>query len=139
MKSLSRDVYPVISFRDGARTAAANGDATVDLQGYQGALIVIQSGTITDGTLYTFELKESDDDSTYSAVADADLVAGGPANTDVEPSFAATDDNHTHWFSYVGTKRYLRIDLATVTGSPSTGGHFIGTVIKGAPRHAPVV
>jgi hypothetical protein len=138
MFTLKKD-YPAISFRDGARTVAANGDASVDLQFYEGALIIVASGTITDGTLYTFELKESTDDSTFTAVADADMVAGGPASTDVEPSFAAADDNHVHWFYYKGECRYIRVDLSTVTGSPSTGGHFIGIVVKQAPRHAPAV
>jgi len=141
MKDLSRNFLPVISFKDGARTTATNGQVIVDLQGFEGALIVIQSGTITDGTLYTFELKEGDaaNLSDAAAVADADLVSGGPTKGDLEPSFAAADDDTVKWFGYRGSKRYLRIDLATVTGSPSTGGHFIGTVIKGYPKHGPVL
>lgn len=139
MKDLSRSFYPVISFYPSARTAAANGDATVDLQFYEGALVIIASGIVTDGTAYTFELKESSDNSTFTAVADADMVAGGPASTDVEPAIAAADDNHIHWFSYIGSLRYLRIDLKTVTGSPSTGGVFYGLVVKGIARHNPTV
>lgn len=141
MRSISHDVIPEISFRDGARTAAANGDSIIDLKGYQGALIIIASGTITDGTLYTFELKHGDDAALgdAAAVPDSDLVSGGHTIGDLEPAFAAADDNHIHWFGYIGIKRYLRIDLATVTGSPSTGGHFLGVVNKGFPRHKPVV
>lgn len=141
MYGLSRNAAPVISFRDGARTAAADGDVIVDLQGYRGAMIVIASGTIADGTAYTFELKHGDaaDLSDKAAVADADLVPGGPTAGDLEPAFVAADDNHLHWFGYMGNKRYLRVDLATVTGSPSTGGHFIGIVVPTSPRHAPVL
>jgi len=136
-----KDAYPEISFRDGARTAAADGDAIIDLKGFEGAAIIIASGTITDGTLYTFELKHGDNSalSDAAAVADADLVAGGPASADKEPGFAAADDNHLHWFYYVGTKRYLRIDLLSVTGSPTTGGHFLGVVVKNLPRRLPTV
>ena len=141
MKALSHNVLPAIGFKDGARTAAANGDAIIDLAGFEGALIVIASGTITDGTSYEFELKEGDNSalSDAAAVADGDLVAGGPASADKEPTFLAADDDHIHWFSYIGSKRYIRIDLKTVVGSPATGGHFMGQVLKGFPRHAPVV
>lgn len=141
MATGSKNVYPVISFKDGARTVATNGDVIVDMQGFEKAIILIESGTIADGTLYTFELKHGDavNLSDAAAVPDTDLEKGGPGTDDLEPGFAAADDDHAHWFGYHGTKRYLRIDLATVTGSPSTGGHFIGTVWKANPRHAPVV
>lgn len=136
----ARDVYPVQSFYATARTAAATGDATVDLLGYEGAIIIISSETITDGTAWVFELKESDDDSTYTAVAAADLVAGGDTAGDVEPTFTVvTNDNDDRWFGYVGNKRYLRIDLTSVTGSPGTGGIFSGIVLKVNPKHAPTV
>jgi len=136
----ARDVYPVQSFYATARTAAATGDATVDLKGYEGAIIVISSETITDGTDWVFELKESADNSTFTAVADADLVPGGPTAGDLEPTFSlVTEDNDVHWFGYKGSKRYLRIDLTSVTGSPSTGGVFSGIVIKTKPSHAPTV
>jgi len=141
MKDLSRDILPAISFRDGARTTSANGDSIIDLQGFEGAVIIIASGTVTDGTDYTFELKHGDaaNLSDAAAVDDADLVSGGPTAGDLEPVINVADDNHLHWFGYRGSKRYLRIDLKTVTGSPSTGGHFIGIVVKGYPKHGPVV
>ena len=135
------DFYPVISFKGAAlHTAAAEGAVIVDLAGFKGAMILIQSETITDGG-FVFELKEGNASnlSDAAAVADSDLVAGGPTSGDLEPTFAAADDDHSHWFYYVGSKRYLRIDLKTVTGTPATGGSFIGTVIKMFPHHAPVV
>ncbi|MCK9571646.1 hypothetical protein M0R72_22035 [Candidatus Pacearchaeota archaeon] len=136
----SRDAYPVQSFYASARTAAADGDATVDLKGYEGALICISSGTITDGTAWVFELKESANNSTFTAVADGDLVAGGPTAGDLEPTFTDADsDNEDHWFYYRGNKRYLRIDLTAVTGSPGTGGIFSGIVVKLNAHHLPTV
>jgi len=136
----ARDVYPLQSFYATARTAAANGDATVDMKGYEEAIIIISSETITDGTAWTFELKESDDDSTYTAVADTDLVAGGTTSGALESAFAAvTEDNKDYWFGYRGNKRYLRIDLTAVTGSPGTGGIFSGIVVRCKPHHAPTV
>jgi hypothetical protein len=140
MRDISHNEVAEISFRGGARTAPANGEAIVDLQGFNGAGIVVLSGTITDGTAYTFELKHGDQAnlSDAAAVPDSDLTSGGPGAGDLEPTFVAADDHRARWFGYVGSKRYLRIDLVTVTGSPSTGGYFMGYVVKGHPRHAPV-
>jgi hypothetical protein len=132
MRDMYHDMKTEISLNMQALTAAANGDAIIDLQGFQGARIEISSGTITDGTSYEFELKEGNDSglSDVAAVVDADLIGS-------EPTFLVADDNKIKTFSYVGTKRYLRIDLKTVVGSPSTGGVFEGRVIKGHPRHKP--
>jgi hypothetical protein len=132
MRDMYHDMKTEVSLNMQALTAAANGDAIIDLQGFQGARIEISSGTITDGTSYEFELKEGNDSglSDVAAVVDADLIGS-------EPTFLVADDNKIKTFSYVGTKRYLRIDLKTVVGSPSTGGVFEGRVIKGHPRHKP--
>jgi hypothetical protein len=137
----ARDVYPVQSFYATARTAAADGDAYVDMKGYEEAVIIISSETITDGTAWVFELKEcATATGTYTAVAAADLVAGGPTAGDKEPTFALiTEDNDDHWFGYIGNKRYLRIDLTSVTGSPGTGGIFSGIIVRTKPHHAPTV
>ena len=141
MRDLYHDFKPVVSFYPLLKTATANGDAYVDLQGYEGALIVVTAGAIANGsgavTLYTFELKESDDYTTFTAVAAADLLG-------TEPSFqAVTGATHEEKVSktvgYIGSKRYLRIDLVAVPSTPGIGGTFSGIVVKGHPRHAPVV
>jgi hypothetical protein len=129
MKDLYHNLLAALSMYPQALTSATNGDATVDLAGFEGALIVIAAGTITDGTLYTWELKESDDNSTFTAVAAADLVG-------TESTFtAASEDNVVKSFSYIGSKRYVRVDLKTISGSPVTGGVFSAVVVKGAARH----
>ena len=134
MRDLYHNLLTEISLYLQALTAAANGDAIIDLQGYEGGLIQVFSGTITDGDNYTFELKEGDESdlSDAAAVADADLIGS-------EPVFAAADSNKVKVFGYIGTKRYIRVDLKSCTGSPSTGGVFGAAVVKGIPRHAPVV
>jgi len=105
----------------------------IDLAGFNGALICVASGIITDGTGYEFELKEGNqaDLSDAAAVADEHILGS-------EPSFAAADDDKVKQFGYIGNKRYIRLDLKTVSGSPSTGGVFLGLAIKGFPLHAPV-
>ena len=141
MKDLYHDFKPVVSLYPLLIAAIADGDAYVDLQGFEGALIVITAGAIADGTgaltIYTFELKESDDHITFTAVAAGDLLG-------TEPSFEAItgathEENVSKSFGYIGSKRYLRVDLVAVPTTPSTGGTFSGVVIKGRPRHAAVV
>lgn len=131
MRDLYNNLLTEISLFLQALTAAANGDAIIDLQGFNGALIQIFSGTITDGTSYEFELKHGDDSalSDAAAVPDADLLGS-------EPTFLAADDDEVKEFGYIGSKRYLRLDLKTVVGGPSTGGVFGAAVVKGFPRHA---
>lgn len=123
------DISAVQSLTPAARTAAANGTG-VDLTGYNGAAVIIAAGTITDGTLYTFEVQESDDNASFTAVADADLIG-------TEPALAAADDNAVREVGYKGNKRYLRVALAAVTGAPATGGVFSAVVVRGKPRRYP--
>jgi len=115
------------SLAPAARTADENG-AGVDLQGFHGAMVVVHTGAITDGT-HTIEVQESDDDSTYTAVADADLQGS-------EPAIGAADDNKIYEIGYMGTKRYIRA-VVTVAGA-TTGGVYDAVVVRGAPRKAPV-
>jgi len=109
------------------RTADANG-ASVDLQGYHGALIVVATGAITDGT-HTIEIQESDDGSSWSAVADADLQGS-------EPAIGPTNDDTVYKIGYRGTKRYLRVAV-TVAGATS-GGDYGAWILRHSPRKAPV-
>jgi len=115
------------SLAPAARTADENG-AGVDLQGFHGAMVVVHTGAITDGT-HTIEVQESDDDSTYTAVADADLQGS-------EPAIGVADDNKIYKIRYMGTKRYIRA-VVTVAGA-TTGGVYDAVVVRGAPRKAPV-
>lgn len=143
MKDQYHDFLPVVSLYPLLITAVQDGDAIIDLQGFEGALIIVTAGAIADGsgavTLYTFELKEGDDAalSDAAAVADADLLG-------IEPSFEAItgaehEENESKSFGYIGTKRYLRVDLVAVPTTPGVGGTFSAVVVKGRPRHAPAV
>ena len=138
---MKRDMYsdftPELSLHAQVLTAAANGDAIIDLLGYFGALIIVIAGTITDGTSYEFELKDGNNSalSDAAAVADANLL---PNDGTAEPTFLAANDDTVGFFAYIGPKRYLRLDLKTVVGSPSTGGVFAALVVKGFPRHGAV-
>jgi hypothetical protein len=114
--------------------AALDADATVNgagvgLGAFNSAMVVIQAGTIADGT-HTFEVQDSNDNSTYAAVASAYLEGAEPALTD------ANSDSVTV-IGYKGTKKYLRVSVTSAT--TTDGGTFGALVICGDPTRSPVV
>lgn len=101
-----------------ARTASADG-AACDLKGYRSAAIIIDVDAYTDGSL-VFSLDESDDNSTWSAVASTDF--SGSVTVD-----GAADDDQAYVMGYYGSKRYLRVALDAAAGA--TSGAICGAMI----------
>jgi len=98
--------------------------AGVDIRGFDSALAVIQSGALTDGT-HTPKLQESDDNSTFSDVAVADL----------EGAFTVIVANATQRVGYKGGKRYIRV---FVVSNGTTGAIYGAVILRGVPHAAPV-
>ncbi|MCP3820070.1 hypothetical protein NLX86_18815 [Streptomyces sp. A3M-1-3] len=120
------------SLTPAARTASANGtgvDRAVSGSLFQDALIVISTGTVTDGT-HTFEVQDSADNSTFAAVADAYLQGA-------EPAVTSSNDETVYEIGYLGDKRYVRV--ITTVASATTGGLYSAAVVLANPRVAPVV
>jgi hypothetical protein len=118
---MKKDLYNKILQKVAFNTQAISTDTTtngeiIDLQGFDSATFIIQSGSLTDGT-YTPLIHEGNESdlSDASAVADADLIG-----TEAAAAFSATDDNKSKRIGYVGGKRYIRLSL--VSASTSTGG-----------------
>lgn len=131
MKVLYDNVLFKRTLSPAARTANANGvtvDRAEDDNFFQDAAVVVSTGTITDGT-HTIEVQHSDDDSTWDAVPDAELLG-------TEPAIAAADDDKTYVLGYLGQKRYLR--AAVTVASATTGGVYGAAVALGSPRNKPV-
>lgn len=112
-----------------ARTATANG-ASVDRTpiGARTALVVIHTGTITDGT-HTISIQESDDNSSWGNVPAGDLQGSAPA-------IVAADDNRVFEVGYMGHKRYVRV-ISTVTAA-TTGGIYGALIVLAYPSTPPV-
>lgn len=110
-RDMKSNIDLVESLAPASRTAAVNGTG-VDLRGYDSAMVIIQRGA-AGGTSpsFTFEVQESDDDSTYTAVADADLDGTEPV---VTAAGAAVR------IGYKGAKRYLRAAITAVSGTSPT-------------------
>ena len=79
MKDLSNNISPAVSLAVAVRTAAANGTG-VDLQGYESATALVDVGaegdTLSSSVFFEVSLEHSDDDSTYTDVAQADIIDG---------------------------------------------------------------
>lgn len=135
-----RDIYSNVlvkaSFKPVARTATANGTAVDRVDGanasmYQDALVVLNVGTVTDGT-HTITIEDSDDNSSFATVAAAYLEGDTP------PALITSNDETVYETRYTGGKRYIRV-VTTVTGSPSTGGLYTAEVVLSNPRRAAAV
>ncbi len=103
----------------------------VDLQGYSAANVICSVGSMTNSGSSPLEswelaLQESDDDSTYTDVAESDmLLEYGQNDGSVSSGIFATidndndnlDDNINATVGYLGSKRYIRV-TATANNTP---------------------
>lgn len=112
---------PTKSLDVSARTASADG-ASADLKGFRSAMVIIDVDAYTDGSL-VFSLDESDDNSSWSAVASTDF--SGSVTVD-----GAADDDQAYVIGYYGSKRYLRVALDAAAGATS-GAICGGMIIPG--------
>ena len=132
-----RDLYNNLKAEVAFDTAAISTDTTtagniIDLQGFNSALFVIQSGTLTDG-VYSILIEDGDvaNLSDAAAVADSELLG-----TEAAASFTATDDDAVKKIGYKGNKRYVRLSI--VSSSTTTGGTLSAVSLKGDAADKPV-
>lgn len=120
---------------------ADNTPAAIDLQGYNAAEIILSVGvggiTFTSGNKVEFTLTHSDDNSSYSAVTDADML-GVSSITDgiIKTLSAAHAAAAAYRFGYVGNKRYLKL-LADFSGTHSSGTPMAAVVLAGKGHDSP--
>ncbi len=120
--SVSKDLHNQVSVGVAiALTAVANGEdvvgSAIDRQGSEGLEIIFQVGEYTDGSV-TPLIEESDNNSDYTAVADADLT-----NTEASAALSAAGVSS---IGYVGFKRYVRATAVTAAASTlSVGASFV--------------
>jgi hypothetical protein len=108
--------------------AATTKGTAVDLQGFNSAALVINTGAITSAGLYAVSVQESDTttDGDFTNVAASDLVGTLPA------SLAATS---TYKQGYIGNKRYIRAVITKTSGTSIIAG---AVVVKGNAADKPV-
>lgn len=131
MKDLYNNVKVKATLAIAARTnGTATGtavDRAVSNSMFASAMVVVHTGTMTDGSV-AVTVEESDDNSAW---ATATALQG------TAPTIAASDDDTLYEIGYLGGKRYIRVK-AVSTGT-TTGGIIGATVILGDPRVGPVV
>jgi hypothetical protein len=130
MRDLKSNIKRVSTLAPQSVTAAANG-VGIDRAGFESAVVSFNCGAI-GGTSpsFTLEVQESDDNTTFTAVADKDLQGA-------EPIVTATNVGALN-VGYAGVKRYLRGVVKTVAGTSPTL-LIEASVILGHPRSRPTV
>jgi hypothetical protein len=125
-------IVPAAARTDGTVTGNA-----VDVSGAENIMVVVSTGTVTDGT-HTFSLTECATlTGSYTAVAAADIVCnstGSSANGAILNT-TATHDNAVLIFGYRGTCGYLK--AICVSATCTTGAVFGASIIGNQMRHAP--
>jgi hypothetical protein len=101
--------------------------ASATLPGSEGLVCVINAGVCTDGK-YVVTLTESDDNSTFTAVAATDI------SVDTTATINAAADQTVQLIGYIGDKRYVK-PVITESSAGSTGVILSATMVRGFPRH----
>ena len=144
MRDLSNNINPAVSIINAVKTAAGNGTG-VDLQGYESATILVDVGaegdTLSSNVYFEISLEHSDDDSTYTDCAQADIIDGtissGGIWLKLDGTTGGDPDSSGGIFrvGYVGGKRYVRVVLAK-TGTHSNGTPIGAMVVRGHARNS---
>lgn len=108
MQNLLPNIKVVTSLGPIVETTTPADGAGVDTAGYEQCLGVVGAG-LQAGTSITVKLQESDDNATFTDVAEADIVAPA-AVTGTKGTIVLTTslDKKHHVREYVGAKRYVR-------------------------------
>jgi len=100
--------------------AATTKGTAVDLQGFNSAAIVVNTGVITSAGKYVVSVQESDTttDGDFSDVAAKDLSGALPSE------LAATS---AYKVGYTGSKRYIRAVITKTSGTSIVAGAIVVT------------
>lgn len=131
---LKNDLAPAVSLKatnQSDPSVPVNGTG-VDLANYDAAVILFDAGTLAGSSTPTItaEIQESDDNSSFTAVAAADLDGG------VLPAIVAANDETLYERGYKGLKRYVRVSI-TAKGGTSPALPCSALVVRGKPRVKP--
>lgn len=146
-KDMYNDHSVASSLVPAVRTTSGNGTGVSVGDKYEGALCQFSVGAFGDALPSTSSgatacyitptLQESDDNSTYTDVAAADIIGSLPGNLASSSLGGAGGASATYTVGYRGSKRYLRWKDAR-TGTQSTGTPTSALITRGYPRQAPV-
>jgi hypothetical protein len=140
-----RDLHDNLSTALLVAPQTATADITplsVDLLGFRAAMVLLYIGiggiTFTGTNKIEFVLEHSNDNSTWNAVAQADVlgptVAAGGIVRSLVAAKAAADVQE---ISYIGGRRYVRL-TPDFSGTHATGTPMTAFMVRGIPEQMPV-
>lgn len=140
-----RDLHDNLSTAMLVAPQTATADVTpvsVDLLGFRAAMVLLYIGiggiTFTGTNKIEFILEHSNDNSTWNAVAQADVlgptVAAGGIVRSLVAAKAAADVQE---ISYIGGRRYVRL-TPDFSGTHGTGTPMTAFMVRGMPEQMPV-
>ena len=140
MKDIHSDLK-VVSAIGAAVLSADNTPAAIDLQGYNAAEIVLSVGiggiTFSGTNKVEFKLTHSDDDTTYDAVEQNDVLGVTVASGGIIKSLvAAHAAAAVYRAGYRGGRRYLKL-LADFSGTHGSGTPIAANVLLGHGYNQP--
>lgn len=140
LKDLLSNIQTVYQW-GGVKTATVTPSTGQDLKGYRSAVFACSIGAITNIAnspvpSWTFKLQESDDNTSFTDVATADVLLDYGRNDDAITSGvfatidAASEDDNTYTIGYIGTKRYVRV-VATAANTPGNTAIVVNAILGG--------
>lgn len=144
-----RDLYSNLSVVNMLSAIVGNNDTegepatSIDTKGYESAVAVAAIGvsgdTLSGSVKIDVVAEESDDDTTFTPITDADQVQGATPDSNgiVATIDDAAEDDVVVKVGYLGFKRYFRLRL-DFTGTHTNGTPIAMLGLRGHPHVAPV-
>lgn len=127
-QALAREALPSAGARTNGTVNGTSVDTGVFGNDFRSVLLVVQTGTITDGS-HAITVQDSADGSSW-ATADSALIQGSL------PTIVAADDGAVFQFGYLANRQYVRL-VATTSGA-TTGGVFSAVAVLYDASSTPV-
>jgi len=128
-RDLRANVDAAFGLAPAARTNGTATGSSVDLRGYESAMVIVHYGAWTDGT-HTPSLQSSTDGTTWNAVGTADLQGTFTALSGTAGQAAIAR------VGYIGGDRFIRPLI--VTASATTGALSGVAIARGKPLAGPL-
>lgn len=127
MRDLAPNIAPVQVVAP-AVLSATNTSAALDLQGFESAALVINTGAIAGSGDFTAKLQESDTTTSgdFTDVAAEHMVGSFPATLEADSVVKV---------GYIGLRRYVRTVITKNSGTSIAAG---AVLVKGHPHVVPV-
>ena len=127
MRDIANNIAPVQVVAPVVLTGQ-NTSAAIDLQGFESAALVINTGAIAGSGDFTAKLQESDDTAggTFTDVSTDDLIGTFPATLEADSVVKV---------GYIGHRRYVRTVITRNSGTSIAAG---AVLVKGHAHERPV-